>query len=56
MNEGSSSSSDKATLVEKLAELLGFVDGAEDVLNHLLTIESKAVRLMAPSPDIVLAS
>lgn len=34
----------KATLTEKLADLLGFEDGAQDVLDHLLSIESSEVR------------
>lgn len=29
------------TLLRELADLLGFDDGAEDVLEHLLTIESR---------------
>ncbi|KAI2510880.1 putative zinc finger motif [Fragilaria crotonensis] len=33
-------SSAKETLTEKLADLLGFADGAQDVLEHLLSIES----------------
>jgi hypothetical protein len=33
----------KAILVEKLADLLGFHDGADDVLEHLLNIESQEV-------------
>ena len=37
-------SSAKATLTEKLADLLGFEDGSQDVLDHLLTIESSEVR------------
>jgi hypothetical protein len=34
----------RAILTKKLAVLLGFEDGAEDVLQHLLTIESSEVR------------
>jgi hypothetical protein len=33
----------KAILVKKLAVHLGFHDGADDVLEHLLNIESKEV-------------
>lgn len=32
-------------LLKELADLLGFEDGAEDVLGHLLTIESSEVSL-----------
>jgi hypothetical protein len=35
----------KSILESTLGKLLGFDDGAEDVLDHLLTIESKEVRL-----------
>jgi hypothetical protein len=31
-------------LTKQLADLLGFDDGASDVLEHLLSIESRAVR------------
>ena len=34
----------KLVLTKKLAVLLGFEDGTVDVLEHLLTIESSAVR------------
>lgn len=34
----------QAILTKKLEVLLGFEDGAADVLEHLLTIESNAVR------------
>ena len=34
----------QALLLKELADLLGFGDGAEDVLEHLLTIESGKVR------------
>jgi hypothetical protein len=34
---------DKVTLYTTLGNLLGFDDGAEDILDHLLTIESKTV-------------
>lgn len=37
-------SSAKAALVIKLTDLLGFEDGANDVLDYLLTIESSEVR------------
>jgi hypothetical protein len=37
-------SSAKATLTEKLSDLLGFADGAHDVLEYLLSIESSEVR------------
>jgi hypothetical protein len=33
----------QAILQSTLGRLLGFDDGAEDILHHLLTIESKAV-------------
>ena len=33
----------KADLTKQLAVLLGFEDGADDVLEHLLTIESSKV-------------
>lgn len=36
-------SSDKAYLEKTLGKLLGFDDGADDVLDHLLTIESEEV-------------
>jgi len=35
----------RAILNQKLVALLGFEDGADDVLSHLLTIEENAVRL-----------
>jgi hypothetical protein len=38
-------SSDKDTLQATLGKLLGFDDGSEDVLEHLLSIESKDVRI-----------
>lgn len=38
-------SNDKALLQATLGKLLGFDDGAEDVLEHLLSIESKDVSL-----------
>jgi hypothetical protein len=34
----------KELLVERLSALLGFEDGASDVLEHLLSIESSDVR------------
>ena len=34
----------KAILESKLGSLLGFEDGASDVLEHLLSIESREVR------------
>lgn len=36
----------KRTLQSILGKLLGFDDGAEDVLEHLLTIDSTAVRFV----------
>lgn len=42
-------SSAKETLTEKLADLLGFADGAQDVMEHLLSIESSEVRSVLPS-------
>ena len=36
-------SNDKKYLQKSLGSLLGFDDGAEDVLEHLLTIESEEV-------------
>ena len=36
-------SNDKTTLQATLGKLLGFDDGSEDVLEHLLSIESKDV-------------
>ena len=38
------SATDKSLLLSRLGSLLGFEDGAEDVLEHLLTIESETVR------------
>ena len=35
----------QATLVQRLAALLGFEDGADDVLEHLVSTESSQVRL-----------
>jgi hypothetical protein len=37
------SSVSKAILIKRLSLLLGFQDGAADVLEHLLTIESSKV-------------
>jgi hypothetical protein len=37
---------DKVILHKTLGNFLGFDDGAEDILDHLLMIESKAVRVM----------
>lgn len=34
----------KGILTERLQNLLGFDDGADDVLEHLLSIESREVR------------
>ena len=35
----------KAILESQLGQLLGFDDGASDILDHLITIESREVRL-----------
>jgi hypothetical protein len=37
--------SDRAILTKRVEKLLGF-DGADDVLDHLLTIESESVRAL----------
>ena len=43
----------KNLLQETLAGLLGFDDGASDVLEHLLTIESRKVKnYHIPIPDV----
>ena len=34
----------QAVLVQRLSALLGFEDGADDVLEHLVSIESSKVR------------
>jgi hypothetical protein len=39
-------SSSKGVLTKELGDLLGFDDGAEDVLEHLLSIESSEVSLV----------
>ena len=36
-------SSSQQVLLKELSDLLGFEDGAEDVLEHLLTIDSREV-------------
>lgn len=36
--------SSKEALTKSIADLLGFEDGASDVLEHLLSIESETVR------------
>lgn len=48
-------SSSKDVLNKALADLLGFEDGAEDVLEHLLSIESSEVSLIVVS-DVSVAS
>jgi hypothetical protein len=49
-------SSAKTRLTKRLADLLGFADGAEDVLEHLLSIESSEVRLGGSLPRIAMYS
>jgi hypothetical protein len=39
-------SNSKGVLTKELGDLLGFDDGAEDVLEHLLSIESSEVSLV----------
>ena len=46
MSVDSSSASKRATLVFHLADLLGFEDGAEDVLQYLESIETTQVRVL----------
>jgi hypothetical protein len=46
MTMASSSANNKAILNKKLSRLLGFQDGAADVLEHLLTIESSKVNII----------
>lgn len=41
--------SSQQVLLKELSDLLGFEDGAEDVLDHLMTIDSRQVR---PSPRV----
>jgi hypothetical protein len=43
------SGDDKQILEEALADLLGFEDGTSDILDHLLTIESREVSAVSGS-------
>lgn len=43
-------SSDRTILETTLGKLLGFEDGASDVLEHLLAIESRDVGVLQPCP------